>query len=627
MPRSFRRGLFLGLGGNSVAILKGQSVSGGAMLANAIRVEQAVLLVRTLPVFFAANILLSLFIAVELRNLFSVGEVLGWLGAVFFANAPALQHWLKFRARPRPASIGPNWNKRAILYAAIVALPWATVLLATPISLHATPYETMVLTVVIAGLTAGCLAVLTPIPEICITYVGVILLPLIGRYSAVGDEMHVVIAANMLLYVVCVFYYGKGSYRQFVDGVRARVDNERLVGELRETQSLLAKATAAKLAESESRFRDIAESASDWFWEQDKRSKLTYVSPRFSEFTGWNAETAIGKRYDELPKGVSDTEVLALFRADVLAHRPFRDIRAWRRGDDGKLRCHSISGKPIFSDTGEFLGYRGSGRDVTAEAEAADALLAAKIQAEAANRAKSQFLANMSHELRTPLNAIIGFSEMMQLQVFGPIGHARYEEYTADIHRAGSHLLAVINDILDLSKIEAGHLELKDEVVDLSDVTSSALHIIDTQARGAGVELNFDAAQTLPALRGERRAILQILLNLLSNAIKFTPAGGRVSVRCAQAADGTLALSVADTGIGVAPENIARVLEPFGQVADAYSRNHTGAGLGLPIAKSLVEAHGGALTLESVVGQGTTVTARFPADRVMGDAAMMAARV
>ena len=242
-------------------------------------------------------------------------------------------------------------------------------------------------------------------------------------------------------------------------------------------------------------------------------------------------------------------------------------------------------------------------------------LEAAKLQAEAASKAKSDFLANMSHELRTPLNAIIGFSDLMQSEVLGPIGSDTYRGYVSDIHFSGCHLLEIINDILDVVRHESGKMELKEDTVPVEDLIADALRLIRPQAREAQVNLNWrPAATAFPELRCDRVRVRQILLNVLSNAVKFTEPGGCIDIKT-EVSSG-FELIVRDNGIGIRPEDIARILTPFGQVASVYSRNQ-GAGLGLTLTKALIERHGGHLSLYSAPGLGTTVRLSFPADRLV----------
>jgi signal transduction histidine kinase len=249
--------------------------------------------------------------------------------------------------------------------------------------------------------------------------------------------------------------------------------------------------------------------------------------------------------------------------------------------------------------------------------------VAARIEIEArleeASKAKSEFLAQMSHELRTPLNAIIGFSEMIADAVIGPLD-ARYREYGKDINGAGRHLQNIINDILDISKLEDGRLELREEVVSIGDTVEACRRIVAAMAEAAGVALLIAIPGALPLIRSDQLRFRQILLNLMSNGVKFTPSGGRVSVWAAIEPDGVV-ISVDDTGIGMKAADIPIALEPFRQIDGALSRRFDGTGLGLPLAKALVELHGGRLHIESAPGQGTAVRVTLPLDRVVSVAA------
>jgi two-component system cell cycle sensor histidine kinase PleC len=245
----------------------------------------------------------------------------------------------------------------------------------------------------------------------------------------------------------------------------------------------------------------------------------------------------------------------------------------------------------------------------------AQELHAAKESADTASRTKSEFLANMSHELRTPLNAIMGFSEVIRNQMFGPVGVAQYVEYAKDIYTSGAHLLDIINDILDLSKVEAGKLELGEDLIDLREVGESVLDLINGRAQNARLKLLARLPDDLPRLRADKRKVKQMLLNLLSNAVKFTPPDGTVDLIGEVRPDGGVNVAVRDTGIGIAKHQFDLVLSPFGQVDSALSREHQGTGLGLPLVKALIELHGGRLDLESEVGKGTTAILVFPPDR------------
>lgn len=255
--------------------------------------------------------------------------------------------------------------------------------------------------------------------------------------------------------------------------------------------------------------------------------------------------------------------------------------------------------------------------DITERTLARQALQAAKDEAEAANRAKSYFLANVSHELRTPLNAVIGYSEVLRDEIFGPMEHEKYHEYSRDIHASGTHLLELIEDILDLSKIETGNIVVDEKEIDITSMMAETMRIAAPAVQKGNFELSVDVASEFPVLQADETRLRQVLLNLLSNAFKFTPEGGRIDVTVDINEDGEPQFSVRDTGIGIAAEDIQHVLAPFGRVQQPTVDNERGTGLGLPLSKSLVEMHGGTFRISSTPGEGTEVTFTLPAHRAV----------
>tara|TARA_R110000868_G_scaffold12110_5_gene58688 strand:- start:9020 stop:10885 length:1866 start_codon:yes stop_codon:yes gene_type:complete len=256
-------------------------------------------------------------------------------------------------------------------------------------------------------------------------------------------------------------------------------------------------------------------------------------------------------------------------------------------------------------------------QDVTERRRESEALREARDQATDSSRSKSEFLANMSHELRTPLNAIIGFSEALERELFGPVGNPRYREYATDIHDSGVHLLNLINDILDLSKIEAGHFKLHEDEADLDGIVASACRIVRHRAQQASISIETNLPKPAVSLIVDERALKQILINLVSNAVKFSNDCGTVSVDCTVSPKG-LCIAVIDRGIGIAEDDIPKALSPFTQLDGTLSRAHEGTGLGLPLAKHMTELHGGTLRIESKPGEGTTVFVDLPASCVIG---------
>ncbi len=254
--------------------------------------------------------------------------------------------------------------------------------------------------------------------------------------------------------------------------------------------------------------------------------------------------------------------------------------------------------------------------DITERKKAEEALSAALASVEQSNQAKSSFLAHMSHELRTPLNAITGFSQLMTTEVFGTLGHPKYHEYAQDVLGAGEHLVAVINDILDIAKIEAGKIDFSPTSFPLHLAIEDCVNLVKVQQLGLPHRVRIDETNLLCDIFADDRMFRQILLNVLSNANKFTPDDGHITVTTARGDRDSIVVSITDTGSGIAPEDIATVLEPFGQVRTNAQVSHHGTGLGLPLCKKMMELHGGALELTSEVGVGTTVAVTFPSQPV-----------
>jgi len=492
----------------------------------------------------------------------------------------------------------------------------------------------------------------------------------------------------------------------------------------------IARARAeASLRESEVRYRDLAGLGSDWYWEQDENLRFTYLSRDVEAVSGFPAEAFLGKtRHETRPIGLSEQE-WARHLDDLAHHRPFRDLAFQRLDPQGRMHWYMTSGIPMQDREGRFRGYRGIGRDVTAQVEAESALRAkdveleashrtlrsaldsmsegftlwdrddrlvlwnrrhlemfpvvdgllrpgvsyesllrhnvqagslalgdrtaeehiratvaahrsggarevhaangrvfavreyrtaeggivrldsditeykrreralveAREQAETANRAKSAFIANMSHELRTPLNAIIGFADILRNGMFGPLSD-RYRHYADDIAHSGEHLLALINDLLDVAKVEAGKYELHREPVSLAALVDETCRVLAPRAAEAKVRLENRVRDDLPPWRIDRRAIGQVLLNLLSNAVKFRQDRGSAAVE-ARVEDAMLVLAVIDDGIGIPASELPRLTQPFEQIENVWTRSRQGTGLGLAISKSLVELHGCTLTI------------------------------
>jgi len=383
-------------------------------------------------------------------------------------------------------------------------------------------------------------------------------------------------------------------------------------------QLALAREARLALMAAERDYHSLFDNAVDGIYRSSPAGRQLRANPALVRLNGYETEEEMLRsvsdiatewyvepgRRAEFMRELHENGEVRNFVSEIYRHKTRE--RIWVSENARLVR--DAKGRPLF--------YEGSVRDITALKKAEEELLSARRGAEAANIAKSQLLANVSHELRTPLNAIIGFSEIMQAEMLGPLGEARYRDYAKDIRDSGLHLLSIINDLLDLSRIEAGRLELTEEAVSVAELFEAAGRFLRERADSAGLSLSVEAAGDTTAVRGDPRALRQVLLNLLSNAVKFTPAGGRVTLESALHGDGGVLFRIKDTGIGIAESDIARALEPFGLIESPLSRKYPGTGLGLPITRALVELHGGRLLIESKLGVGTTVTVHLPAERV-----------
>ncbi len=388
------------------------------------------------------------------------------------------------------------------------------------------------------------------------------------------------------------------------------------------------------------RLRDAIESISEAFVVWDADNRMVLCNSKFQSLHGLpDAAVLPGSHYDDVAaaaaKPVIRTHMAAAARLNENA-RTFEaqlENQRWlhiseRRTKDGgfvsvgtditELKRHEEklidSEKRLMATVADLRSSQHTLERQTEQlAYLAEKYAEQKKSAEDANQAKSEFLANMSHELRTPLNAIIGFSEIMESGMFGPLGAGKYHEYCRDIRDSGNYLLEVINDILDMSKIEAGRTRLDPEDVELSDILADAIRVVSGPAREKRLDLKLEIAPAI-RLRADRRALKQIAINLLSNAVKFTPEGGRVTVR-GRAINGAVTIAIEDTGIGIPKEALKNLGRPFEQVESQLTKSHKGSGLGLAIAKSLVDLHGGTIRIRSTQGVGTIVLVRLPAAR------------
>ena len=361
---------------------------------------------------------------------------------------------------------------------------------------------------------------------------------------------------------------------------------------------------------SEERYRQLAAVSSDWVWEMDKNLKFSHMSEGFKRVFGFGPEFVIGKSREQL---LSESDLSKPHWQQHLSalkeRRTFRDFQYQLATPDGREAYIQISGAPVFDQDNQFLGYRGSGSDVTGQVESALALRQARKVADTANRAKSEFLSSMSHELRTPMNSIIGFGQMLESNAREPLSETQ-KKCVGHIMRGGRHLLELINEILDLSKVEAGNVELDPEVFSPSDVFNECQDLLQELARDRAI--TFDRKQESDAgILADRFRFKQVILNLFSNAIKYNNEGGSVTFGCQDKPDGIVRIFVTDTGDGIPEEQISDLFTPFERLQHKNSEIE-GTGIGLTITKRLVEAMGGTIGCESKVGEGTTFWLKFP---------------
>ena len=367
------------------------------------------------------------------------------------------------------------------------------------------------------------------------------------------------------------------------------------------------------IEEANRRLNDLVRLTSDIVWEADRDLKLRNISSTVLKLTGHLAQELAGKCLTDVWRPVEDKIISPL--------RPFRDIRTDVVTPSGDIRYFLLSGLPIFDKSGGFVCIRGLAKDISGTVEVERSLqeyqweLEKKVslrtrELEYANRSKSEFLANMSHELRTPLNAVIGFSQALLTGIGGSLTN-KQKEYVSDIEMSGDLLLSLINDVLDLSKVEAGKAELHDEDFNVSQVIDLAVTLVKQRAAEKNLTLKI-TANPAAELNGDMRMCKQMLSNLLSNAIKFTPQDGRIEVVFRISQDGEPQISVMDTGIGMSDHDIEKAFEKFGQIDGELSRSERGTGLGLPLVAAQIELHEGKIEVQSAIGLGTTMTLVFP---------------
>lgn len=494
----------------------------------------------------------------------------------------SLRVWLRNRHRPLPAAVSKATLRRITYQAGVLGLAWGIALSA--FFAGADTNGRFVLIALGLGMAAGGTGTLASVPSAALAYTGAILVPALLRFATLEGDGFGTLAILCILYAGSMSAFLAQAYHGFARNVLARQAQARQA----ETIALVLNA--------------YEDQASDWLWETDSDKRLQSPPDRMEHLFGYRAGGLMNLCFLELP-GDKNSEGWPKLREAFSTQESFRDLIVRALDTGGQDRWISLSGRKR-----EDGGWHGVGSDVTLRESALIQLRDAMEEAKSASRATTAFLAATSHELRTPLNAIIGFSQLLESIEVPP---EKTRDYLQTINGAGTHLLNIVNGILEMAQIEAGHKTLRSEEVDLAAVTQEAIEFLSLQSETAGTTLRFRPPLTVATITADRQALRQVLLNVIGNALKFTPSGGLVDIEIIVGAE-DIALVVSDTGIGIAEEDVDRVLQPFAQVDDRLERRYEGTGLGLPIAKSLIELHHGTLSIESRAGQGTKVRIGLP---------------
>jgi len=592
--------------------------------AAALRRAQAIGFLRQAPINGIVQIAVAACMVLLLWDHVPQGWLLAWFAFLAIVSLDLLRRWYVGRNRPINR-VSARTTHRAAIFATVAGLVWGSIALFLPMLPPLTQVAAFTL---IVGMAGGAATTLAPMPVATSGFLIAALSPAVVRFALAPAPEHHVLALVSLIYLCGLLPSTRRVYRSFHESFVAERRNESLLREMGEVRAQWL------------RMSDNAEAFA--LLTADRRLVL------------WNAALArvFGMRPEDIHQGDRYLDAVArgeqtsaswlraqqeLFeypdtpREQQLANGRWVRSVVRRTGDGGSLVAH-VDITALKWRESELISARLSVERRTEELrlafdqlemqsrqieEASHELATARDEALRANEAKSSFLANMSHELRTPLNAIIGFSEIMSGEMLGPMANAQYLDYTTDIGRSGRHLLTIVNDILDMSKIEARAMELREEETDLPQLLQECLRVLGPQIEAARIEVISSIDETMPLVFADSTRLRQVAFNLLSNAIKFTAPEGTLAVHAGLNDAGGVELAIRDSGIGMTHEEAELAIMPFRQVASVYSRDHQGTGLGLPLAKALVAMHGGTMEIASRKGEGTTVTVTLPATRLV----------
>ncbi|NWH09531.1 MAG: hypothetical protein HXY22_12970 [Alphaproteobacteria bacterium] len=514
--------------------------------------QQQIYLVAQTPVMMVLTLINASIVTFVLLGTVPTYIIGTWYLIFLGISAAQLTGWYRIHAAPPPSAVTGKTLQRAETRALLLGALWGSLIL---IAIDESIQHQMFVAVVLAGVASGTASILNPLPKLNARFLVACLSPVVIVFLIERETFQLTIAALAIVLGGALLSGSRRGYRQFAEMIRS---------------SYMLQQTKADLL-------DAIESTGDAFALFDRSGRLALANCHYRDW---------------FPEG-----------SDQISDLPGEEIRKVAGG----RWVQSVS-RPTSRG-----GVVSVHTDITQLKDRESELLAAKQAAEEANHAKSEFLANMSHELRTPLNAIIGFSDMMIAEMFGPMGSAKYEEYARDINYSASHLLSIITDILDLSKIESAKYKLDIGVVDVAEtikwvVSLSEHNATSDRRRPIAVSISEDFGP----LHCDQRAMKQILLNLLNNALKFTPDTGSIGIIAEVSPAGEPKITVWDTGIGIPAEKLSWVRQPFHQVEGAFQKKYHGTGLGLSISDALIQLHGGHLEIESEVDVGTSVAIVFP---------------
>lgn len=551
-------------------------------------------LYSTLPLFVLSHIIIATTLSTIATNRMHLPLAGWWFGASYVPVILLFVLWSRYARKTGKQEAG-RWEIRNIeILATLFGLVWA----ACPaifFSAMEPNLKTLMVAVVLAASAVGTFA-FSRIPAAAILFCSLVT----GSMAISGTLLGGTIG---ITFAIFTFTYGLVLNGLVLNLHRDQIQREVSAIEARKQSEIITLL-----------LNDFEDGTSDWLWETDHKGTLTYTSSRFSDVSGKSLKELLTMTLPQAADADMASNDWQHFLNVTMARQPLINCTL-HMVRDGETHYWSVNAKPTFSPDQKFRGYRGVGRDVTAEHEIDKKLLAAKEAAEAANAAKSQFLAVMSHELRTPLNSIVGFSEILASRQEDAPSREMTQDYATTILESSRHLQTLINDILDATRIDNGSITLTEQEIDAAEIIEIAIKMCRDQAEKADVTLMAKLVNDVE-LRADLTRIKQVVLNIVTNAIKFSPAGAVVSIEMAKSAAGSFILQVRDGGIGVRPEDMERIFEPFVQVDDNIARRFAGIGLGLSIARKIARLHGGEVTLESQFGAGTTVRFELPPARV-----------